>query len=173
MAQLSLFPTRHLRGRTLRRNYSPAAEQFRREHERHRSWGLTQRHARRLRQLREAEDGAAALARSVPETPRSDHETSPDKPDQNSADHGSAPDGEPRARVATAGSGPSPRRRELHIEPPPGRADHTCAGPLFGERGPPLRVTLAEAFYQHFAVGGAARLDDVKGGHQSSGGIWA
>ncbi|WP_220091537.1 hypothetical protein, partial [Actinoplanes lutulentus] len=49
--QLSLFPTRHLRDRTLRRNYSVAAEEFRREHERHRSWGLAQRHARRLRLL--------------------------------------------------------------------------------------------------------------------------
>jgi hypothetical protein len=54
MAQLTLFPTRHLRDRTLRRNYSARAEDFRREHERHRSWGLARRHARRLRQLHEA-----------------------------------------------------------------------------------------------------------------------
>ncbi|WP_433832794.1 hypothetical protein ACQP2E_17055 [Actinoplanes sp. CA-015351] len=46
--QLSLFPTRHLRDRTLRRDYSAAAADFRREHDRHWSWGLAQRHAWRL-----------------------------------------------------------------------------------------------------------------------------
>jgi hypothetical protein len=56
MAQLSLFPTRSLRDRTLRRNYSEEVEAFRREHARQRSWGLTQRHARRLRQLSESEE---------------------------------------------------------------------------------------------------------------------
>ncbi|WP_433833546.1 hypothetical protein ACQP2E_19155 [Actinoplanes sp. CA-015351] len=66
MAQLSLFPTRHLRDRTLRRNYSAATEEFRREHERHRSWGLAQRHARKLRRLRDREDGGAASAEPVP-----------------------------------------------------------------------------------------------------------
>jgi hypothetical protein len=61
MTQLSLFPTRGLRDRMLRRNYSPAAEEFRVEHERHRAWGLTQRHARRLRQSRAGDDRDAAL----------------------------------------------------------------------------------------------------------------
>jgi hypothetical protein len=55
MAQLTLFPTRHLRDRRLRRNYSAQADEFRREHERHRAWGLARRHARRLRQLTETE----------------------------------------------------------------------------------------------------------------------
>ncbi|MFB9696369.1 hypothetical protein ACFFRK_25225, partial [Amorphoplanes digitatis] len=41
-----------MRDRTASRNYSPERDQFRRDHERHRTWGLTQRHARRLRQLR-------------------------------------------------------------------------------------------------------------------------
>jgi hypothetical protein len=42
-----------MRDRTKARNYSPAAEEFRREHKRHRDWGLAQRHGRRLRQLRD------------------------------------------------------------------------------------------------------------------------
>jgi hypothetical protein len=41
-----------MRDRTASRSYSPAGEEFRREHERHRAWGLTQRHAERLRRLR-------------------------------------------------------------------------------------------------------------------------
>ncbi|MBB2947035.1 hypothetical protein FB565_006803 [Actinoplanes lutulentus] len=64
--QLSLFPTRHLRDRTLRRNYSASAEEFRREHERHRSWGLTQRHARRLHQLRDQGNSAPAAISGLP-----------------------------------------------------------------------------------------------------------
>jgi hypothetical protein len=55
MRQLQLFTTTELaamRDRTASRSYSPAAEEFRREHERHRAWGLTQRHAERLRRSR-------------------------------------------------------------------------------------------------------------------------
>src|ERR1700710_2125997 len=52
MRQLQFFTTKELavmRDRTAARNYSPAGEEFRREHQRHRAWGLTQRHAERLR----------------------------------------------------------------------------------------------------------------------------
>ncbi|MBB4763729.1 hypothetical protein BJ971_004285 [Actinoplanes digitatis] len=55
MRQLQFFTSSELaamRDRTASRNYSPERDEFRREHERHRAWGLTQRHARRLRQLR-------------------------------------------------------------------------------------------------------------------------
>ncbi|MBO3737647.1 hypothetical protein J5X75_08945 [Actinoplanes sp. NEAU-H7] len=55
MAQLQLFTAKKIvamRDRRARRNYSPAAEDFRREHERHRAWGLSQRHALRLRRAR-------------------------------------------------------------------------------------------------------------------------
>jgi hypothetical protein len=44
-----------MRDRTAARNYSPAGEEFRREHQRHRDWGLTQRHAERLRRVRGAD----------------------------------------------------------------------------------------------------------------------
>ena len=52
-----------MRDRTASRNYSPAADEFRREHKRHREWGLTRRHAERLRRNR---DGSGALARPTP-----------------------------------------------------------------------------------------------------------
>ncbi|MCW2141531.1 hypothetical protein BXY51_006115 [Actinoplanes cyaneus] len=51
VAQMSLFSRGELAGmrdRTLARNYSAEAEKFRRDHERHRAWGLRQRHARKL-----------------------------------------------------------------------------------------------------------------------------
>jgi hypothetical protein len=54
MWQLQLFTTAELaamRDRPASRRYSPEAEEFRREHARHRNWGLAQRHARRLRRL--------------------------------------------------------------------------------------------------------------------------
>src|SRR4051812_25894485 len=56
MRQLQFFTTAELakmRDRTASRSYSPAAEEFRREHERHREWGLKRRHANRLRHLRD------------------------------------------------------------------------------------------------------------------------
>jgi hypothetical protein len=57
MRQLSLFTPAQLvdmRDRTASRNYSPSRDEFRREHERHRAWGLARRHAERLRRLRSA-----------------------------------------------------------------------------------------------------------------------
>ncbi|RAK27661.1 hypothetical protein B0I29_12244 [Actinoplanes lutulentus] len=51
------------RDRTARRNYSREAEEFRRQHERHRAWGLERRHAEKLRRLREvAGDTGSGLA---------------------------------------------------------------------------------------------------------------
>src|ERR1700712_160151 len=62
MAQLSLFSRSQVaswRDRTASRSYSPAAEQFRREHARHREWGLQQRHGRKAMYLRIYGDTAA------------------------------------------------------------------------------------------------------------------
>lgn len=56
MRQLQLFTPTELaamRVRAASRNHSPTAETFRRTHQRHRAWGLTQRHAERLRRSRE------------------------------------------------------------------------------------------------------------------------
>ncbi|GAA3297416.1 hypothetical protein GCM10020218_082760 [Dactylosporangium vinaceum] len=51
-----------MRDRTRVRNYSPANEEFRREHARHRDWGLAQRHAAKLRRLRDRAIQAPATA---------------------------------------------------------------------------------------------------------------
>ncbi len=67
MRQLQFFTTAELakmRDRTRKRNYSPAGEEFRREHERHRAWGLQQRHAAKLSQLRRAAVASATPATS-------------------------------------------------------------------------------------------------------------
>jgi len=54
MRQLSMFTPAQVAGmrdRTASRYHSPGRDQFRREHERHRAWGLARRHAERLRRL--------------------------------------------------------------------------------------------------------------------------
>ena len=51
---MSLFDratTTAMRDRTKSRNYSPERDEFRRDHERRRYWGLKRRHAEKLRQL--------------------------------------------------------------------------------------------------------------------------
>ncbi|MEU4222372.1 hypothetical protein, partial [Actinoplanes sp. NPDC026623] len=83
MGQLSLFGRSELaamRDRTARRNYSAAADEFRREHERHRKWGLQQRHGEKLRRLRLSRSAAlaAAAAESAPAYPTTP--TSPPAP---------------------------------------------------------------------------------------------
>jgi hypothetical protein len=58
-----------MRDRTASRRYSPAAEEFRRTHEPHRAWGLTQRHAERLRRRRGTTDSPPTLGVSGPHPP--------------------------------------------------------------------------------------------------------
>lgn len=58
MQQMGLFTAAEvtaMRDRTRRRNYSPQAEAFRRDHEKRRAFGLKQRHALRERRLRDGE----------------------------------------------------------------------------------------------------------------------
>jgi hypothetical protein len=75
MGQLQLFTRAELaamRDRTASRNYSPARDEFRREHERHRAWGLSQRHAEKLRRARSCRPdrcGADRADRQEPPTP--------------------------------------------------------------------------------------------------------
>ena len=60
MGQLSLFSRAELAGmrdRTRARNYSASRDEFRRDHERRRAWGLQRRHAERLRHVREQQAG--------------------------------------------------------------------------------------------------------------------
>ena len=63
MAQMSLFSRveiAKMRDRTAGRNYSAERDAFRREHEKHRAWGLQQRHAAKLRRLQR--DRSVSLA---------------------------------------------------------------------------------------------------------------
>jgi len=67
--QLSLFDratTTAMRDRTKSRNYSPERDEFRREHERRRYWGLQRRHAEKLRQIH----GGPTPPTTVPDQPR-------------------------------------------------------------------------------------------------------
>jgi hypothetical protein len=69
MGQGSLFSRveiSSMRDRTRSRNYSSAREEFRREHERHRAWGLQRRHAEKLRRLRQSESGPTVGGDQVP-----------------------------------------------------------------------------------------------------------
>jgi hypothetical protein len=71
MGQTSLFSRSEvaaMRDRTASRKYSAAREEFRREHERHRHWGLQRRHAEKLRRLRESgvTRSVAAVQQVVP-----------------------------------------------------------------------------------------------------------
>ena len=71
VGQIGLFTRDQLvamRDRTRRRNYSAEAEKFRREHEKHREWGLAQRHARKLTRLYgSTADAAGAFQRRADE----------------------------------------------------------------------------------------------------------
>src|ERR1700754_4904793 len=59
MRQLQLFTSAEMakmRDRTRSRNYSPVIDEFRREHARHRAWGLERRHAEKLRRIHAGSD---------------------------------------------------------------------------------------------------------------------
>jgi hypothetical protein len=80
MRQLQLFTTTPLaamRDRTASRHYSAARDKFRREHERHRAWGLARRHAERLRRPPRSAPGWRA---SNPAAPTRDDPPSDSRP---------------------------------------------------------------------------------------------
>ncbi|MCW2137604.1 hypothetical protein BXY51_002147 [Actinoplanes cyaneus] len=143
VAQISLFSRTELAGmrdRTLARNYSAEAEEFRRDHERHRAWGLRQRHARKLVRAGwgasaawaavtagEDQQRAAASAIPAPSRPtgpapsppvpvaapsagRVPGETPPSA--QHAAQHVSGQAGPVRSQLATSPPGPARQRLE-------------------------------------------------------------
>jgi hypothetical protein len=87
-----------MRDTTKRRNYSAEAEEFRREHQRHRVWGMTQRHARKLRSIyghipsdeelmaawhdRDAAASASAMSEQANSRPLVRSESTPSMPEQ-------------------------------------------------------------------------------------------
>ncbi|MEV4701842.1 hypothetical protein [Actinoplanes sp. NPDC049316] len=89
MRQLQFFSTAELavmRDRTASRRYSAEREQFRREHARHREWGLAQRHAAKLRRLHGAQGAGRPSGARSPAGPSGAR--SPAGP---TADRGAAP----------------------------------------------------------------------------------
>ncbi|MFI5890897.1 hypothetical protein ACIA5D_12355 [Actinoplanes sp. NPDC051513] len=94
-----------MRDPTRSRRYSPAREEFRREHARQRAWGLVERHARKLRRLHGGDDGSPLTAAerrlwsSHPGTP-----AQPAPPMASSA-HASHDLGSPQQRVVARPAG--------------------------------------------------------------------
>jgi hypothetical protein len=102
MRQLSMFTPAEVAGmrdRTASRNYSASRDEFRREHERHRAWGLTRRHAKRLRD-----------ARSIPHRSPAASTTAHDR----TQDPSPSPTAEPTSRQQTTHPG---AERELSDQP--------------------------------------------------------
>ena len=120
MRQLQFFTQAEvakMRDRTASRNHSPAGDEFRRVHERHRAWGLAQRHRERLRR-------SSTTAAVPPPTSARDH-------------HRQA--GVPPAAVKTATSRPRP------TAPPSAPAASRPAGPATPRLSAPIRArTSAE-----------------------------
>jgi hypothetical protein len=108
-----------MRDRTTLRNYSPEADRFRRDHKRHRDWGLTQRHARRLRQIRGRLDGSRTP--STAGNPRPDRARPPSGP---------LGDGPPQPeQVDLTAPTPRPTRREQPRNTGPDQAGASSPSP--------------------------------------------
>ena len=128
MRQLQLFTSAALaemRDRTAARTYCPVREEFRREHARHRDWGLAQRHGERLHRLRRqrgqscahdpASNGEQVAAEATPPPPNSQPTADPG---QGGRDHHTeAPRGPAPATVPSRGPSSTPRRGALGPRP--------------------------------------------------------
>jgi hypothetical protein len=120
MRQLELFTSAKLatmRDRTRRHNYSAKAEGFRDTHRRHRAWGLTQRHARRLSRLYGNTANASAAFRR-----RADELASPSAPTRTA---------EPAATEPTASEPVAPEPVVAKAT----RSEPVGSGPLMPDRG--------------------------------------
>jgi hypothetical protein len=124
-----------MRDRSASRKYSPEGEAFRREHERHRAWGLTQRHAERLRRSRCRVRGGQILT-AIGEGPGGSSQDPPTTSDRHAKRFAAAvpvpksvlelqPEHEPQ-RESELDPGDKPQREpELH---PPEAATRTGTG---------------------------------------------
>jgi hypothetical protein len=112
-----------MRDRTARRNYSAEAEEFRREHARHREWGLAQRHGEKLRRLRNSRRDAQAA--SMTEGGQGDQTLAPSPPSlaypppPTPAHEARATRPEPAPRERATRPEPAPRERATRPEPAP------------------------------------------------------
>ncbi|REF96819.1 hypothetical protein DFJ67_2812 [Asanoa ferruginea] len=102
-----------MRDRTAARNYSAAGEEFRREHQRHRAWGLTRRHAERLRRAADRDSRPPAAGGNSPEAgyPAANRAVRPTTgPDVTAGQHhsgGAAPANASSKLAAEASTGPA------------------------------------------------------------------
>ena len=126
MRQLQLFTRAALaemRDRTAARNYSPAREEFRREHAHHRTWGLTQRHGERLRRERGqscAHDPALRSERAAADVTPPAQMSQPAHPEHGSGNHhAETPRPTTPARVPPRPPASTPHRRGHALGPRP------------------------------------------------------
>ena len=170
MRQMSLFSRAEIasvRDRTRARNYSPERDEFRRQHERHRVWGLRRRHAGKLARIRGREAGSAGraadggcatseapgVARSVSRAGSSTPGDAPPVPGaapsapRAVAEEASAALSAPGAAAVEVGAPPSvPRAAEAEFSTAP----TTPATPHCGVP-PKVRATACEAFLLNFS----------------------
>jgi hypothetical protein len=111
MRQLQLFTSSELarmRDRTASRNYSPERDQFRREHERHRSWGLARRQAEKLSRARAADSNRPPVGGPTG-TPRLQPAGDARRPLRRSAPQEAPPKPKPALTRQESQSKPSPQ----------------------------------------------------------------
>jgi len=155
MRQLQLFTRAALaemRDRTASRNYSPAREEFRREHAHHRAWGLTQRHGERLRRQRGKSCAHDPAPRSQPVaadvTPPAQM-SQPAHPEHGSGNHHTETSRPPTpTRVPPRPASATPHRRGHGLGPRPQPISH----PSKRHRRPPSAIRAGDA------TGGPRRL---------------
>ena len=120
-----------MRDRTASRNYSAERDEFRREHERHRAWGVNRRHAEKLRRAREssraAQQAPAVGDRPRPEPPSRGREARPALGRHLPAAQGHTSHADRRCPPEQ----PAQARRSVGQESPPGptRVDSERRGP--------------------------------------------
>jgi len=149
--QLSLFDratTAAMRDRTRSRNYSPERDEFRREHERRRYWGLQRRHAEKLRRIH----GDPTPPTTVPDQPR----PAPPPPAV------PAPVAATPPPVSPDRSAPAPRPARPHVNAPPvAAATPTAARPATKKRIQPPRDK------RRHSTPPAPRRQQFNGGHET------
>ncbi len=117
MRQLQLFTSAQLavmRDRTASHSYSPQGEIFRREHARHRAWGLTRRHAEKLARLRPTGPASKPAAMSNAPAPQAEKLARP------------RPTG-PASKPAAMSNMPAPQAEKLARPRPTGPASKPAA----------------------------------------------
>jgi hypothetical protein len=126
-----------MRDHTASRNYSPEREEFRREHARHRAWGLLQRHGERLHRLRRQRgqscahapapcgEGVAAEVTPPARKSRPTHAEQGDRDRHTEAARPPAPARPAAARVPPRlPAASTPHRRAPDLRPRPQRISH-------------------------------------------------